>query len=248
MSQIVFDFSNERYVVTGASSGMGRQVALDLANAGATVLGIGRDDDRLQAMKAESPERIVAASLDVCDGEAMEAAIANFVAAHGKLKGGVHAAGITGVTPLKACEYNLAGKIMDVSFWAGMNLLQLITRSKYGEAGTSTVLFSSTAALSHARGMFAYSAAKAAVNAALGSAAREISAKGHRVNSVLPGWVTTPMTGHFSAAYSVDGGPSQYPLGLGQPEDVSGVVLFLLSDAARWITGSNIVVDGGALA
>ena len=247
MSQIVYNFSDERYVVTGASSGIGRQVALDLANAGATVLGIGRNEERLQSLKAEAPSRIVTTSLDVCDSKTLEAAVAEFVFAYGKLNGGVHAAGVGVFTSLRDYDRQTADDIMNTSFWAGINLLQLVTRAKYGERGTSTVLFSSVNALSHEKGAFAYAAAKSAINAAIGSAAKEICGKQHRVNSILPGWVITPMTNSGKETTDMNAVASRHLLGFGTPRDVSNAVLFLLSDAARWVTGSNFVVDGGYL-
>ncbi|MBR1672982.1 MAG: SDR family oxidoreductase [Fretibacterium sp.] len=248
MSRVIYDFTGERYVVTGASSGMGRRVALELAEAGAAVLALGRNEERLDILRAAYPELIVTASLDVCGAGAMERAIEAFVEARGRLNGGVHAAGISDMTPLRSYSRETARRIMDVSFWAGMDLLQLVTRSKFGVRGTSTVLFSSVYAASPTKGMFAYGAAKAAVNAALRSAAKEIGVKGHRVNSVLPGWVATPMTEQAGESRDIGEIVARHLLGPGKPEDVSGVVLFLLSGASRWMTGANIVVDGGYLA
>ena len=135
---------------------------------------------------------------------------------------------------------------MDVNFWSGIKLLELITKSKFGVSGTSTVFISSVAALSSAKGMFAYSASKAALGSAMSSISGEIAAKNHRVNSVLPGWVSTPMTEKLSFSAKVDDILSKYSLGSGKPEDVSPLILFLLSDSARWITGSSFVIDGGS--
>ena len=194
MGQISFNFSGERYVVTGASSGMGRKVALELASSGADVLALGRNEERLQSLYQLNPEHIVIESVDVCNTKKMEDVIANFVTKHGKLKGGVHAAGIMGLTPLRSIDVNQAKKIMDVSFWAGISLLRLITKAKYGERGTSTVLFSSVCAESAEKGMLAYAATKAAINSGVRSVAKEVASKGLRVNSILPGWVISPMT------------------------------------------------------
>lgn len=245
MSRVTYDFSGENFIVTGASSGIGKQVALELSESGACVLAVGRNPERLEALRIEQPGRIFTASLDVCDDSALEGAISGFVDAHGKLSGGVHAAGINAVTPLRSYDRQTARNIMNVSFWAGIHLLQLVTRSKYGNPGTSTVLFSSIYSLSPAKGMFAYSAAKSAVNTAVKCAAKEIAAKHHRVNSIIPGWVITGMTEEFEHSGEIESVLSKNLLGPGKPENVSKMVLFLLSSAASWITGSNIVVDGG---
>lgn len=249
MSKVDFCFDGENYVVTGASSGMGRQVALELASAGAKVLAIARREDRLRELQAECAGNIFPASLDVRDGEQLECAVRDFVNEHGKLHGGVHAAGINSFTPLKTYDKDLAGKIMDVSFWAGVELARLVTKAKYGNKATSTVLFSSVCASSSEKGMFAYAAAKSAVNGCIGSLAKELAGKGHRINSIMPGWVeNSDMTSSLDGFIDQDFFKKSHLLGLAVPGDVSGMVLFLLSDRARWITGSSVVVDGGFLA
>ena len=134
---------------------------------------------------------------------------------------------------------------MSVSFWAGIELLRLITNPSYGKHKTSTVLFSSAASLTCDKGKFAYSAAKSAVNSAVENLSHEISEHGHRVNSVLPGWVDTPMTQQLSINSDIDSVLARQPLGIGKPEYVSNAVLFLLSDDASCINGKNFVVDGG---
>ena len=248
MSKVAFDFSDERYVVTGASSGIGRQITLDLAAAGATVLGIARNVERLNEVRGHFPENIFVASVDVCDKAALENAIKNFVAEKGKLNGGVHAAGIVDLTSLKNFKPEVAEKIMQVSFWAGVDFVKIITKSKYAVNGTSTVLFSSTAAIDNARGMFAYSAAKSAVNSFVKTVSKEIAIRNHRINSVMPGFVNTAMSESTDWWHKVKSTLDATLLGAGDPSDVSGAVLFLLSDGARWITGTNLVVDGGLLA
>ena len=248
MREARFDFTGECYAVTGASSGMGRAVALALAKSGARVLAIARREDRLKELAAAAPAGAVTpAALDVTDAQALEQALAGFTASQGKLSGSVHAAGILVPTPLNAYNPRKAQKMMEVTFWAGMQLLQLACRSQYAGEGTSHVLFSSADAWCCEKGKFAYAAAKAAVNAGVRAAAKEVGAQGHRVNAVLPGWVATEMTesplvqaltNHAAVAHKA-------VLGQGEPGDVTGLVLFLLSDAAAWLTGACLPIDGG---
>lgn len=248
MSRVIYDFSNENFVVTGASSGMGRQVVVELAAAGANVLAIARNEARLQELQYQYPNNISVAALDVCDSEKMENAIKNFVGENGKLHGGVHAAGITDITPLKSYDKDRAHKIMDVNFWAGANFLQYATKKRISNDGASFVLFSSVYAQSSPKGMFVYGAAKAGINIAVQSLSKEIAKRKQRVNSIMPGWVETGMTdmiGDISNKSDIVGNEL---LGTGSPCDVTGMVLFLLSDRGSWITGSNIAVDGGYLA
>lgn len=248
VKQVTFNFKGCRFVVTGATSGMGRTVAIELASAGALVLAIGRNEERLHSIRSQFPDNIFTEQLDVCDDSALESAIRDFVAEHGKFNGGVHAAGISEITPLKNYDEQVARQIMDVSFWAGMKLLSLITKAKYGETGSSIVLFSSVCAYSHEKGMFAYAAAKAAIDNGIRSAAKEIANKKHRVNSIVPGWVKTPMVQQAGELANAEAFFEKHLLGAGVAEDVCGMILFLLSDRTSWVTGSNIVVDGGYLA
>ena len=248
MGKVLFDFSGEGFVVTGASSGMGRTVARELAEAGGTVLAIARRKERLQELAAEFPEQILPRALDVCNGEQLAEAVASFVASRGKLSGAVHAAGIFAGTPLRGYDEKSAREIMDVSFWAGIRLMQIVNKKKYAAEGCSSVLFSSVAATTGEKGNFAYSSAKIAMQAAVRSIAKEIYLRKNRINTISPGWVHTEMTRYEEVNTQV----SQkfydwHLLGIGEPQDVSGVVLFLLSDRARWITGTDVVVDGGYL-
>ena len=249
MSNIKFDFAGENFVVTGASSGMGWQVAVELAQSGAKVLAIARREEKLRELQEEFPENIFIASLDVCDSEKLEWAINEFVVANGKLHGAVHTAGINNFTPLKSYDKKMANDIMNTSFWAGVELVRLATKVKYEHKATSVVLFSSVCAISSEKGMFAYAAAKSAVNGCIGSLAKEICHKGHRVNSIMPGWVeNSVMTSSLDGLIDQDFFKKNHLLGLAQPDDISGMVLFLLSERARWITGTSISVDGGFLA
>lgn len=123
MKQVTFDFTGKNFIVTGASSGMGRQIALELAEAGAKVLAIARREKELQQLNLLYPDLIVPASLDVCDEEKLETAIKDFISQYGKIDGAVHAAGISKLTPLRAYDNDEAKQIMDVSFWAAVKLM-----------------------------------------------------------------------------------------------------------------------------
>ncbi len=248
MGTVRFDFTKENFVVTGASSGMGRQVVVELAAAGANVLAIARRKANLLNLQNEYPENICIAALDVCNRSALETAVVNFVKQFGRLNGGVHAAGIVGITPLKQFDRDEAHRIMDISFWSGVDFLQICTKVSNSEKGASFVLFSSVDSLAAWKGKFAYSGAKMALNTAAKSVAKEIARRDQRVNTVLPGWVDTAMTQNASEITDMEPILKRQLLGIGKPEQVSGSILFLLSDRANWITGTNVIVDGGYLA
>lgn len=247
MGRALFDFQGENYIVTGASSGLGRETARGLASAGAKVLAVARRGERLEELAREFPGQVFPAVADVCDYAAMETAMGSFVQAHGKLSGSVHAAGTAAITPIKSYDRTAAHRMMETTFWAGMDLLQLASKGKFARQGSAHVLFSSADAISCERGKFAYAAAKAAVNAGVRTAAKEMASKGHRVNAVMPGWIATEMTEapDIAALVNADAIREKTLLGEGHPADVSALVLFLLSEQSRWLTGACLPVDGG---
>lgn len=242
--EVTFDFASKQFIVTGASSGIGRQITKELAKAGANVLAISRRAPELKQLQAEFAEHISIADVDVTDYSAIEKSISVFVEDKGKIQGSVHAAGILAFTPLRAFNEIQAKKMMDVSFWAGINLLQLVTKKKYAAESTSHIQFSSVSAHKGEKGLSAYSGTKGAIRGSLASLAVELSPKGHRINIISPGLVNTEMTKETIVSESVF---REHLLGTGTPEDISGIVLFLLSSRAKWITGSDFVVDGGYL-
>ena len=247
MSNVIFDFSGDNFVITGASSGIGREITKKLASAGATVLAIARRKDKLEELSIFNAKRIIPAVADVCDHDAMIGAISAFVATYGKLSGSVHAAGLRAITPMKSFNVAQAHLIMDISFWAGVDFLQVVTKKRTSLDGASHILFSSVYSTYAAKGMFAYNAAKSAVVSAIKTAAKEFAPR-QRVNAVMPGWVQSEMTDELRKTSNIDEILSHELLGEGKPSDVAEVVLFLLSSSARWITGTSIAVDGGFLA
>ena len=248
MSNLKFDFSGENFVVTGASSGMGRQIAIELAEAGANVLAIARRRNELEKLQSLYPNKIFIAAIDVCNSNDVEKAIKDFVAYSGKLNGAVHAAGISKLTPLRAFNEEEARQIMEISFWAGVKLLQICTKVKNVNCEASFVFFTSVRAYRADKGVFAYSATKSAIKIGLQSFAKELANKKIRVNSISPGWVNTELTIEQLKLHNLEEIKKNHLLGIGNPKDVSGTVLFLLSDRAKWITGTDIIVDGGYLA
>lgn len=252
---VTFDFTGKNFVVVGASSGIGRQTAIELSQSGANVLAIGRNLERLSELKknsplslVKSPPRIFTEQLDVTKATSEDWAqvLGNFTSAVGRINGGVYTAGIWGLTPLNSFDAALAKNIFDTSFWGAVNFIQSATRKKFSDGGGSFVLMSSIAGDFSGKSLFAYSAAKAAVQAAVKSFAAEIIRNKHRINSVAPAIVKTEMMkNEMYAATASEEIISRHLLGLGTARDVAGMILFLLSDRAAWITGQNFFVDGG---
>lgn len=248
---VTFDFGRKNFVVVGASSGIGRQVALELSASGANVLAVGRNLERLDALRKSSPvslikqsSRIFVEQLDVTTATADEwsAVLENFTRCVGRINGGVYTAGIWGLTPLNAFDTELARKIFDTSFWGAVNFIQTTSRKRFADENSSFVVMSSVAADFAGKSLFAYSAAKAAIQAAVKSFAAELVRNKHRINSVAPALVQTEMLQKENVGDEII---SRQLLGLSSPFDVAGMILFLLSERAARITGQNFFVDGG---
>lgn len=242
MNNINFDFTGQNFVITGASSGIGRQTALELLQAGANVLGIARHMTENLNCFRQYGNNLLPIDVDVAEEKDLEAAVDLFVRQKGFLSGTVHAAGIGSMIPIKVWNIKKAQDIMNVNLWAGMSLLKIASKKKYAGKEMSHIYISSVSAKKGQKGLSIYGASKGAVESMTRCAAQELADKKQRVNSVCLGWIDTPLT----QAENV--GKIDMPLGIGRAEDAAGLIQFLLSDRARWITGSNFVADGGYLA
>jgi NAD(P)-dependent dehydrogenase (short-subunit alcohol dehydrogenase family) len=238
-----FSLIGKAILVTGASSGIGRQIALSCAEAGATVIASGRDEGRLQALLGElggEPHRYVVANLSA------DASIMSLAEQVGKIDGVVHSAGVSALAPLRLASRPHVESQLDVNYVAPLLLSQqLLVRNAIAPGG-AIVFVSSISAHIGVHGVGAYAASKAALEAMARALAMEVAKKKIRVNCLAPGLVETPM---LAAARATTGGLDEtlatYPLGVGLPEDVAHAAIFFLSHASRWITGTTLILDGG---
>lgn len=250
MSEVAFDFSGKNFVVVGASSGMGRQTALDLAEAGAHVLAVARNEARLSEVRDAYPGSIETAQIDVTKAseEDWATVIGGFSEKYGKINGEVYTAGTGASSTLRFYDEKAARNVMETGFWGALKNLRVATKKKYAEKGSAYVLFSSVAAHTGERSLAVYAATKAALRVAVWSFAHDLERDKHRINTISPGFVKTGLT--LQAIEDKEGNSKmlgRHLFGVGAPTDVTGMVLFLLSDRAQWITGEDFVVDGGYL-
>ncbi|HLJ12840.1 MAG TPA: SDR family oxidoreductase [Planctomycetaceae bacterium] len=235
-------------LITGASSGIGRQTAIQLAGSRPLILH-GRDAARLDATRraCHQPETHLVWPYDLKQIDQLESALSEFLRRHDAPVGAcVHCAGDVQVMPLRQLEPGLARDLMNVNFHAAVEISRVLVLRRINEKNLRQLIFvSSTASNFGARGFQIYCASKSALDGFMRALAVEL-APHVRVNSVHPGAVETPMTERLLGdAPTRDRLAASYPLGLGRPADVAGAIEFLLSDGAQWITGQELVVDGG---
>lgn len=241
----------QKFIITGASSGLGEGVALLLNQLGATVIGIARNHDRLVAMrdKCAHPENCFLEERDVTDNiDELPVYIKSLREKYGKFRGMAICHGISGCASAQMITYDSLLNMFNCDYFAPVLLAKGFAdrRNNIGR-GAAIVAISSYAANACNRGMMEYSGAKAALRASMKSLAKELSPFGIRVNTVSPSDIKTPMVlcNEFPTIRGTDHEKKYYPLGYGEVSDVANMIVYLLSDAAKWITAQDYIIDCG---
>lgn len=243
-----FTLEGKTILVTGASSGIGRQCAIDCSKMGAKVVAIGRNQERLDSAVAEMEGTGVSYSYDLANLDGIKDLIATIVEAHGKLDGFIHAAGIEVTNPVKLSKPEEYESLFHVNCMSAFEIVKNLCGIKTFNKGGSIVLISSISGVIARKGLSAYAASKGALMSAARVMALEIAPREIRVNTVSPGTILTPMMQKALDAMSEEDKKKRvegFPLGLGQTTDISNACIYLLSDASRWVTGQNLIIDGG---
>lgn len=241
-----YSLEGKTILVTGASSGIGRAAAVECSKMGATVIAVARNGQRLQEtlglMGLGNHSYIVC---DLTDAESVDKMIAEIPV----IDGLVNNAGIGIIKPLKFINETDFTTLLKADTIAPIILLQKMIKKKRINKGGSVVFTSSMAALGGVtNGNSMYVACKGAISSFVLNAALELGPQNIRVNAVCPAMINTPLVhdGDTENEEHLKEMEKEYPLRrFGEPEDVAWAMIYLLSDAARWITGTNMVVDGG---
>ena len=247
----MLSLQNKNIIITGASSGIGRECAILASKLGARVILIARNQEKLEeTLSAMSGNGHIIIAGDVTDYEKLKNSLTEIINIDTKhINGIVHCAGREMTKPFFLTKAEHFRELLEVHLIAGLEIIRFCSKKDYlPEDGASYVFISSIMAELGSAGLSPYCASKSAITSTVKALALEMAPKKVRINSVEPGCVTTDLLSkRFSkmSGEEIEAIKNQHPLGLGTPEQVANVVCFLLSDLSSWITGTNIVVDGG---
>lgn len=242
-----YSLQGKTILITGASSGIGKTTAIECSKLGANVIITGRDEVRLNETLEElsvndnTHQKIVA---DLTDENALEQLVQSLPA----LDGCVNNAGVVGLVPTSFLTMEKIAKMQQINLNVPMLLTKLLTKKKKLNNPSSIVFTSSVAGVYRvSMGNAIYATTKCGIDAFMRTAALELASKGIRCNSVNPAMVETRILNRGQLTpeqYELD--RQRYPLKrYGKPEDVAWAIIYLLSDASSWVTGTALKLDGG---
>ena len=239
-----FSLEGKNILVTGASSGIGRGICIDLSKMGATVHLMARNEERLKEtlshMEGKGHEIHIA---DLCNKEELVALVDNLP----QLDGVVLCAGIIKTMPVKNISEEALEEIFNTNIMADIRMVSRMLKKKKLSRGASVIFISSVSTFNVKIGNSLYSATKGAVNSFAKAMALEVAKQEMRVNCIQPGFVPSNILskGAIEEDAFLKFYAERHPLGFGKPTDIANTCIYLLSDAARWVTGSIFTIDGG---
>lgn len=245
----VGDLTEKIILVTGASSGIGRTICVKCAEAGARVVLLARNVERLKETMNMCPgDSHSLYSVDLTDLDVIPKLVRSISKEVGHLNGLVHSAGLHQLKPLRSLRAKDMQELFNINAAAGVMLVKGFSAKGCHEKPASVVLLSSVMGHVGQPGAIAYCMSKGAVNSAVQATALELAAEEIRVNSIAPAMIETEMTNRtLSMLGEKQSGKirRKHPCGFGKPEDVANAAIYLLSDSSRYINGTSLIVDGG---
>lgn len=245
----ILNLTGRKYIVTGASSGIGRVTCKYLANLGAVIILVARNEVRLKECIGELEGKgHKYYSSDLSKVEDIEALVKKIVEENGKLDGFVHSAGVGWSRPLKNTTSAFMQEVFNINLFAFVELLRCFSLKKYNSGSGSVVGVSSIVGTIGKEAITAYCASKSGMDSVVRVAAKELAGKNIRVNSVLPSWVKTQiMADYLEEVGGNSDNAMKFTANAIEPEEVASVIAFLLSDAASGINGASIPITGNDL-
>jgi NAD(P)-dependent dehydrogenase (short-subunit alcohol dehydrogenase family) len=245
-----FSIEGKKIIVTGASSGIGQQVAITCSQMGANVVLIGRNKERLEETKSQlEGEGHLVISYDLTDLEHLKDLVTDIVSKIGIIDGLVNCAGISTTLPFKLMTPEKLEEFFKTNVYATIELTrQVLGVKNISKQGASVIFFASVMGVVGENAKSLYSLTKGALISGCRSLAIEYASKKIRINVISPGVVETAINKNQPYLANPDKRKyteSLHPLGLGTTEDIANACVYLLSDASRWVTGHNLIVDGG---
>lgn len=241
----LFSTMRKYTLVTGSSSGIGMEIALQICATGKKVIFHGSSDDKLRSLSFPPDNLIWKYDLNDCHG--LSSSLNAFIKLNDiEVESFVHCAGVDHMTPIKFLNTEINNNIFNINFFSAAEIVKALISKKINNKALKGVVFiSSNSSGFGAKGMSMYVSSKSALDGFMKSAAVELAPE-VRFNSVLPGAVRTNMTEIiFQNADVSNKLLSLYPMGPGIPSQIAGAVIFLLSESANWVNGQQIAVDGG---
>ena len=237
-------------LITGASSGIGRRCAILCSELGANVVLIGRNGINLQkTFDALSGNNHVQIQQDVTEFGKLEPTVREYVNSKGRIDGFIHCAGIEMTVPLQSMNAEKYQQLFSVNTISAFEIARIVSKKKYcNPMGASFIFISSVMGHLGAPGKVGYCSSKSALISGSKALAIELAAKKIRVNCISPGMVETEMVQKMITELpeeALSAIKKKHLLGFGKTDDIANLCAFLLSDVSKWITGSDLVIDGG---
>ena len=244
-----FSLEGKIILVTGASSGIGKEVAISTSKMGAQVIITGRNEERLKNTFDElagKDHQYIIADLT------LEEEITKLVSSLKSINGVVHCAGILQPFPIKFIQRKQIDTMFTINYYSAVLLsAKLLKQKKILDQASFVFISSISGTFRPYFGGALYAGSKAAIEAFSRGLAFENAAQKIRSNCISPAIIKTPIFDEYIGSITIDENikayEKQYPLGSGEPIDVANAAIYLLSDASKWVTGSTIVMDGGLM-
>lgn len=244
----MINFANKNILITGAASGIGRETAITLSKLDAQLVLLDLSQEGLdETITLLNGSRHTSIQCDLSQIDNLSKIIHDNVEKVGRFSGFVHCAGISSRKPMNVLKRDGFNKVMNVNFYSFIELTKQITKKKNFEDGGSVVVMSSISSIKGYKAKTEYCVSKASIDAFVRCAALELADRKIRINSVMPAEVLTPLA-LKARAINESLGVEEFhsPLGATEPYEVANLITFLLSDATKTITGTSVLIDGGA--